>query len=227
MSRLVPWRHAGLLLVLAASACGGDPIEPPTRTGPEAAWERVALVEKRLAADVAAAPIHPLEALQAIARDRGLPLPFFAGPGAEASAKYATEIHYNHPCGPSLTAVLTRIPRLGDPLLQADRIVELGPNDAIAREWSAPIDAVVVGVRGDRLLVRDDVYFEGGASFAFALEIAPDGGYAVVPLPGGKPTAIECPARSPFGDSAYDACWSFLDLDSGAQRRLTYQGRCT
>ena len=65
MRRLVPWRRASLVLVLAVYACGGEATEKPPSTGAEAALARVALVHERLAADVAAAPSHPLEALQA------------------------------------------------------------------------------------------------------------------------------------------------------------------
>jgi hypothetical protein len=166
-----------------------------------------------LALSASACASTPLEALQATARDPGLALSFFAD--------------RDGPCGGSQTAVVTRIPRLDDPVLGTDPIVELGPDDALIREWSVPIDMLVAGVRGDRVLLRDSIMLEDGRPFAYALEIAPDGAYSVVTLPEREPTATPCPSQTPFGDSAYAGCWSYADLDSGAERRLIWQGPCT
>jgi hypothetical protein len=164
--------------------------------------------------------------VQAIARAPGLPLSFWPGPGAASNPEYAKSTR-EHPCGHSVTTHVARIPPLDSLELEPDTVVELGPSDEVAREWAVPIDDTLVGVRGDRVLVRERYDLGPGRTVEFALEIAPDGAYAAVELPTSPPTSIPCPPTSAFADSGYARCWSVVDLDSGAVRRLVFEGPCT
>jgi hypothetical protein len=109
--------------------------------------------------------------------------------------------------------------------LQPDLAIELSETGAVIRRWSLPVDATVVGVVGERLIVP----ISSGNGGRQAVSMSSSGDLQQVAVPGdGKPeNLIECPTISEFMGSAYVRCFEFTDLTSGQVRRIAYEMPCT
>jgi hypothetical protein len=151
-------------------------------------------------------------------RETPVELSFWAGPGAGAS-EHGARLHEDHPCGSTLTVPVTRIPPADDPVLEPDRIYEIDAGGSVLLAWTAPIDARVVGVRGGAVLL--------GHGVDSALEIETDGTFRLTARPPGKGRPFDCPDTALFEPSEFERCATFVDPDSGAPRRILYQGPCT
>ena len=164
----------------------------------------------------------PVSALEAHREEHGLALSFWAETVPAEVGHFVRE----HPCGDTLTALVKNMPKAGDEtFLVAERVLELGSDGAVVRQWHMPIDSVVVGVRGDSLLSQSPVAVAEGA-VVVGLAIQPNGQIRVVPKEESSAVAVSCPPLPFFGASDYLHCWRFADLGSGRQRLLAYQSPC-
>ncbi len=154
-------------------------------------------------------------------------LSFWAGPGAK-NDKRVIEVEDHHAC--SGQRAYARVSQMPTPNskgpLQPELVVELSRSGGVVRRWSMPIDEIVLGVRGNRIIVpyRDDQH-----SDEKVLLISSDRSFSIAQRPSSlaEPSTFACPRIRDIGKSNYLRCFEFRDLASNAVRRLAYQGPCT
>ena len=149
-------------------------------------------------------------------------LQFGAGEGAKADPRVLKV--FTHCCcgGDIATAQVSTIPPPGGkgPLL-SELVLELTPKGEIQHRWPMPVDSVVIGVRGDQILVSLDA--------DRSIFISPVGKIAVTSTPSPLPERREytCPELQDFKGSAYLQCFEFRDLVNGDTRRIAFEAPCT
>ncbi len=174
----------------------------------------------RLPGDPAAAAA----ALDTYGRRNGLPMSFMLAPDAPEEMVKAFTVN-PHPCGESVTAFARAVPA-SHPVADPDLVVEFDAAGREVRRWSVPADAMVAGVRGDRVLVPPTELGVDLERTPLYLAVATDGSYRVVTGEFREGQPIECPALEPFAGSDYLGCARFTD-DAGRERRLAFQFPCT
>ena len=149
----------------------------------------------------------------------------WAGPNAKADPR-VVGVYNHHACEGKIAIV--KVDRMPAPAkkesaLGSELVVELDKGGKVIRRWGMPVDAVVAGVTGDRIIVAIS------ATAKQALSISSSGALALAPIPG--PASFiqqtQCPAIKAFGDSDYVRCFEFQDLNSTGVRRIAYQRPCT
>lgn len=167
--------------------------------------------------------------LEELRRKGGLPLSFWAGDGAQGNPAVEA-IRGEHPCGAVALAFVEKMPPY-EPgaALESELIAEIGPGGEVLRTWSAPVDVIVEGIRGDEILFSESFDRRNASPLSVRLSVRPDGSYRVEPRrPAlGQPEAIACPTLDLWGESAYVRCWVYRDAKTGRERTLAYQGPCT
>lgn len=116
-----------------------------------------------------------------------------------------------------------RMPFPGDGPFTGEEVVELSEDGEILHRWYMPVDDLVLGIEGDKIIVGDWLGDE-------VLKIGLDRSLREVATPPEyheKP--IRCPdsAREVFPNSVYTRCFGYPDLQSGKERILAYEGPCT
>lgn len=149
----------------------------------------------------------------------------WAGPNAKADPR-VVGIHDHHACdGKVAVAKVERMPAPAkkESALGPELVVELDKSGKVIRRWGMPVDSVVAGVAGDRIIVALS------ATAKQALSITSSGALALTRIPG--PASIiqrtQCPAIKAFGESGYLRCFEFQDLNSAEVRKIAYQAPCT
>jgi hypothetical protein len=149
----------------------------------------------------------------------------WAGPNARSDPR-VVEIMEHHACGADVAVIrVDRLPpRRRGAALAPELVVEFSQDGDVIRRWSMPVDSIVIGVLGERIVVpRSDA----GAG-ADVLTIGEEGDLFVTAMAHmpefGKP--VPCPSLPEFGASAYLRCFEHRDIVSGQVRRIAYQGPC-
>jgi hypothetical protein len=212
MRALAPWLIAGLL------ACSGaDQVASRRPVQERGDWEGF---RDRLPTDPRAAAA----ALEQYRERHGLLLTFWPRDGAPEALMQGLTTH-PHPCGESLQAFVKAIPH-DDPVLDAELVVEFDEAGRVVRRWRIPIDVMVAGVRGDRVLVPAGIGRHGENLDSLYLAVAPDGDYEVVADVASDPgQPFDCPELTEFQGSDYLGCWRFHD--GASVRRIAHQYVCT
>ena len=165
------------------------------------------------------------QSLEAARLESGIPLSFWAGPGAAADPTIT--VNPNHPCGSTVMCCVDVIP---DPdtqdIADPDWVFEFSESGEILERWWIPINKTVQSVHGSDLIVSymNPTSEQVGA----ALAVGPDGSFRVVPWVGFR--AIEqcqCSDLGVYSESAYLRCWRYRDGVTGSVRIFAYQGPCT
>ena len=158
---------------------------------------------------------------QETAQNPGMELPFWAGSEVETDPR-VIEVYEHHACsGQVAVARVTSMPEYSDAVLEPELALELSSSGSVIRQWTFPIDASVIGVKRDRLIVpwgRET-----------ALSISDSGQFEEVARPKeeGVEQWVSCPEIPVFEGSAYLGCFEFKDLASRETRLIAYQGPCT
>ena len=162
------------------------------------------------------------------ASEETLELLFWAGEGARGDPRVADVSSHCCCSGDVAVARVSQLPLpgAGGPL-EPELAVELGETGEVLRRWPLPVDLIVAGVAGDRILVPLAPMLT--AATDRAILISPDGAVAPTTVPPGltTPALHVCPVIPDFGESEYLRCWEFRDLSSGQVWRLAFQGPCT
>jgi hypothetical protein len=158
---------------------------------------------------------------------RSIVLAFWAGPGAKKD-KRVIDVHDHSSCSGEVAHA--RVSKMPPPQskgpLQPELVVELSDSGAVLKRWAMPVDSVVVGVRGNSVLVP---LYGGRSNDERALLISSDRSFVVIPRPKVLPssTAFACPRIPEFGETDYLTCLEFSDLESRNVRRLAFHAPCT
>jgi hypothetical protein len=129
----------------------------------------------------------------------------------------------SHPCGAYAVARVTVMPDVdtqGD--LIPDKVVEVDAQNKTLRRWAKPVDANVLAIAGDRILVN------AGSNKQYW--IAPSGQFQLQPNPitPAKPIIDGRVKNHPeFEKSGYAFLSRFSDLKSRRVRRIIYEASCT
>jgi hypothetical protein len=163
-------------------------------------------------------------AFRVAATEPGIPMVFWAGPGAE-DFPGVTLIEDHHACsGRIAVATVAKIPLPSEEgALQPERVEELNEAGEVVQTWPMPVDSYVAAIEGEAILVRPLTHPDGNA-----LRIDRSGEYAPKSL-GQVMDAdwVECPPRPNTDESAYRRCFLFKDTVSGEKRLVSYDGPCT
>ncbi len=150
----------------------------------------------------------------------------WAGPNAKADPR-VVEIVEHYACSADVAVI--RVDRLPPPrrgaALEPELVVEFSQDGDVIRRWPIPVDSLVIGMLGERIVVpRSDA--RAGAD---ALTIGEEGDLFVTAMARmpefGKP--VPCPTLPEFGASAYLRCFEHRDIVSGQARRIAYNAPCT
>lgn len=130
----------------------------------------------------------------------------------------------DHMCGAVRHMKVTTIPDFSKgPEHEAEKAIEYNDNGEPIRNWNYPVDERIVGVQDDRLLLS---YRENKV-----LGIKPDGTITEHELTLSDNDFIteKCPKpiQAMFAPSAYLWCAIMKDAESGATRKLAFEGPCT
>jgi hypothetical protein len=151
----------------------------------------------------------------------------WAGPDAKADPRVVRI--YNHQACAARVAIV-RVDRMPAPAKQEsalgpELVVELDKSGTTIRRWGMPVDTMVAGVVGDRIIVPLSDAHAG----AKALSISSSGALASATIPASAPfgQVRRCPSIKAFEGSSYLRCFEFRDLKSGEVRNIAYQAPCT
>jgi hypothetical protein len=155
-------------------------------------------------------------------------LRFWAGPGARGDHRVVDVSDHCCCSGEIAVARVSErpLPEAKSPLT-SELVVELTEGGAVLRRWPMPVDLMVVGVRGEQILVPLPAVL--GANAAPGILISPRGAVSLTTVPDQvpAPAPYTCPLIRESGDSDYLRCFEFRDLSSGEVRRLAFEGPCT
>jgi hypothetical protein len=186
----------------------------------------------RCGADVAAAwedleattdPARRAREVEDFRRECGVPLDLWAGP----QSRGLKEIE--HPCAGVVVDFVKSVPSPSDSRTTPELVFELGLEGEVVETWWAPVDSVLVGVKGDEILIPLDLGTFGtkGTDRSTALAIRPGGAFRVIALTEQTPrTLIECPSREQLPNPNV-GCWNIEDRASGEMRRFAYEDPCS
>ena len=153
-------------------------------------------------------------------------LRLWAGPGARSDSR-VLEVSRHCCCGGEIAvARVSQLPLPGSRgPLEAELAVELSEIGVVLRRWPLPADLIVTGVKNEHLLIS----LAPMGDFARGILISPRGilSTTTVPKERSEPRLYTCPRIPEFGNSAYLHCFEFQDLETGALRRIAYEGPCT
>ncbi len=152
---------------------------------------------------------------------------FWAGPGIENDNRVVRIEDHQACSGQRVFARVSEMPAPGaNGSLQPELVVELSDAGTIIQQWPIPVDDIVIGIRGDQILVPYDGDSSGKAK---VLSISSNLSFSISSRPAALPdsSSIDCPILPEFKESAYLRYFEYLDLESNAVRRLAYQGPCT
>jgi hypothetical protein len=125
-----------------------------------------------------------------------------------------------HPCGASKRVRVSRL--APDNVKGTNTVVELDANGQVLNRWATPIDVMPVAVRGRLLYV---------ATQAEVLEISIEGNVRVVPRlardPGRHEVCQQALDSYRKEHNTADACWIYLDSDTGQSRNIAFPLICT
>jgi hypothetical protein len=127
-----------------------------------------------------------------------------------------------HPCGMYADARVSKMPSLNsNGYLIPDKVVEVDGENKTLRRWAKPLDDELVGIRGDRILIRTgEKFYSIATSGNFQLQ-APN-------ITLSDPKFLRRTKQHPeFKDSGYAGIWSYKDLRTGKVRRIIYESPCT
>jgi hypothetical protein len=149
----------------------------------------------------------------------------WAGPDAKADSR-VVRIYDHRACRAKVAIV--RVDRMPAPAknespLGPELVVELDKSGTTIRRWGMPVDSIVAGVVGDRIIVPQS----GTHAGAKALSISSSGALASTTVPESAGQARKCPSIKAFEGSTFLRCFEFRDLRSSEVRNIAYQGPCT
>jgi hypothetical protein len=126
------------------------------------------------------------------------------------------------PCGMYVDARVSKMPNLdSNEYLIPDKVVEVDGKNRILRRWAKPLDDELVGIRGDRILIRTGeklYWFERSGNFQLQSQ----------PLALAEPKFLRRIKQHPeFKNSGYAGIWSYKDLRTRKVRRIIYEAPCT
>jgi hypothetical protein len=128
-----------------------------------------------------------------------------------------------HPCGMTVTETVRSIAQRS-PASEPELVLELDSVGREIRRWAVPVDAEIIGVQGEELLMP--LWLPGSQSVSLA--VMPSGAFRVLPIMPDDPRVMfECPAIREFAGSGFLACWKLSDARTREPRRLAYQMPCT
>lgn len=208
-----------LLMVVALSACGGS-TRPAPMLQPPAGWSFEA---SRLPEDTDAAVAQAKAELETT----GLRRSFWPrDPERVSELRGQGLVVSEGPCGPTISAWVKVVP-IDDPILAAERALELDAEGAVLAEWALPVNSVVGGIDGDQLLVPFRFSDDSSAAVP-SMSIARDGTIGVLAIvPTSDPEPFSCPLLTRYGRSAYLRCMILPDRSSQERRRVAYELPCT
>ncbi len=182
----------------------------------ELAWKRARLDLKKAKDSETAARI-----LETLRSRCGVPLNLWAGPATDEDETVA------HPCSGVMVKFIKTVPSPDDPRSRPEKIYEYNPAGEVVAVWWAPIEATVMAIEGDQLLLSVWVDIGPEETPPVLMTLGPKGSLRVVPyretpeVQGSR----QCPASLP--DAEHLTCYEFKDQKSGASRWIAYEGRCT
>ena len=121
---------------------------------------------------------------------------------------------FDHPCGATADVLTTStLPPIAG--LEGETVAELRAGGGIVRSWTVPVDYVILGVIGDRLVLQ------GRPPIA----VSPDGAFAPIPdYAEAASTPVPCPEQEAIVGSDYLRCATF---GTDPARLIAFEGPCT
>lgn len=184
---------------------------------------RLALLAALAGGSLASAGAQPIEWAPG-----AFELAFWATPQTSGDRRVVTLRDAPACAAPLAVARVREMPALDDAALRPEPAHEIDAHGHVLKTWRLPANAIVVGRRGDSLLVPLP-QITGGASL---VAIAPDGRLTpagqfdpAVAAASAEPQA--CPARPGEGEaSAQLRCWRLIDSARRSESLIVYRRPC-